>query len=312
LKILENVNDLKKVKQILNKIYIIGFLFLSLNVFSQQKDSKTPTHKDFKKQVNYVRQKQYEGPQPVYYTSPATMEEVDKEEDDDFFDSDSKGGIQFTPEQLDKQRQKKQESLQNQKNNAGGQGGNAKSDPKMSRPEPLEINPPDINPPDFNPPNIQPFNFSGSWIKPVLFILGFILLMLIIYYLLKNKRKGDQRVSTSFSPEIWNPETITKTELELKLEEAIANEDYRTCVRIYYTFILKELISLGKIRWKKEFTNYDFIQQMRKDKSFFEFEKTVRIYDIVWYGEYPVQKQEYAQVEPFLASYYSSIQKNNE
>jgi hypothetical protein len=105
----------------------------------------------------------------------------------------------------------------------------------------------------------------------------------------------------------WNPEVISKTELELRLEAAIADEDYRECVRIYFTFILKELIRKGWIRWKKEKTNHHYVLEMRGRPEFQGFTQSVRIYDLVWYGEYNIDEDIYGLLRPELEAYYKSM-----
>lgn len=110
----------------------------------------------------------------------------------------------------------------------------------------------------------------------------------------------------------WNPEVISKTELELRLEEAVEREDYRECVRIYFTFILKELIRKGWINWKKEKTNYHYVLEMHKRENAAHFNECVRIYDLVWYGDYNIDQDIFGLLQPSFENYYKSLDPVNE
>ena len=48
------------------------------------------------------------------------------------------------------------------------------------------------------------------------------------------------------------PSEIPKSELELALEEALRNQDYRKAIRIYFLFTIKDLSEMNYIFWKKE------------------------------------------------------------
>ena len=115
----------------------------------------------------------------------------------------------------------------------------------------------------------------------------------------------------------WNPDLITKSELELRLEEAMLRGDYRACIRIYFTFILKEMIRLKRIKWKKDLTNFDYLLQVQSNKKiertdFESFSESIRIYDLVWYGEYDIKNEEYSELSPILANYYKHLNSKND
>jgi hypothetical protein len=41
------------------------------------------------------------------------------------------------------------------------------------------------------------------------------------------------------------------------------------------------------------------------------FEECVRIYDLVWYGEYQLSKSDFEEIQPVLLSYYKLIEKDD-
>ena len=136
-----------------------------------------------------------------------------------------------------------------------------------------------------------------------------ILLAFIIYQLIKNKTPKDAVIPFEPLAEDLNPATITKTELELRLEEAMRNEDYRECVRIYFLFAMKNLIERRWIFWKKERTNMHYIIEMQGRPGAYDFEQIVNIYDLVWYGDYELDKSTYAGIQPELERHYLTIER---
>ena len=194
--------------------------------------------------------------------------------------------------------------------NGLGEGGNKPRNPEMGKPEPIEFDPPDIDAPDVDL-DINPPTFSASFGKIVLIILAAVALLLIVYLIIKNYRPRNKKVKSQLVHEEWNPETVTKTELELRLEQAMLENNYRECVRIYFTFILKEMIRLRLIRWKRELTNFDYLLQAHASPNYSEFEESIRIYDLVWYGDYNISKEDYHRLERHLDRHYKLLNAQN-
>lgn len=289
----------------MNKFILFISLFVCFSNLAQV-SKKEPTLENFQRRYKYVKSRSYTGPEQNPYISPADMEDIDDSQSGGTYSGGSNGGgtINYSPQQIQDQRESKY-------GKGNGSGGNLPEDPEMGKPEPIEFDPPDIDSPDVDLPDVDAPSISPQFWK----ILGIILLALIviflIYYIFKNYRPINQRVTSTFSVEEWNPEEISKSELELRLEEALLREDYRECVRIYFTFILKEMIRLKRIRWKKDLTNYDYILQSSSSKNHYLFEETVRIYDLVWYGEYQIKAREYQVLSTHLDHHYKLLNQEN-
>lgn len=292
--------------------YLIHIVFIcwSFQLFSQDKVEKA--WKSEKDKIEYRKEKKYKGPEDWYADSPARMEKDDPEDlyipqnGSSPYSANSPGGSQtYTPQQIQQEREKRYG-----KNYSGT--GNGKPDPELIKPDPIEfpdIDAPDIDAPDVDLPDVDAPDFlsSGGFWKTLLFILLFLLLIWIIYIIVKNRQPSNKKVVVQNVENDWHPEIITKTELELMLEKAMSNEDYRECVRVYFMFILKELTKKSWIKWRAEKTNYDYILEMRSRDNAMGFEEAVRIYDIVWYGDYAITKEVYAKLQPALVSYYKSL-----
>ena len=53
-----------------------------------------------------------------------------------------------------------------------------------------------------------------------------------------------------------------------------------------------------------------YLMEMRSKPQFNLFNETVSIYDIVWYGNYTITKNNYNEVEPKFKQMLSAIQNN--
>ncbi|MCE3295440.1 MAG: hypothetical protein K0R65_1154 [Crocinitomicaceae bacterium] len=308
-----------------HKLLFFIALIIAPVLWSQTKKPE-PSLENFKRKYRYVKEKGYKGPANTYH-SPASMQEQGEEmKQSDPATSSNGGTIQYSPEEIDRirerraQQQQQQQEYQDNEGNGGGpgngqgngrgEGGNKPRNPEMGKPQPIEFDPPDIDTPDMDL-DIDPPSFSASIGKIVLIVLAALALLLILYLIIKNYRPRNKRVKSQLSQEEWNPETISKTELELRLEQAMLENDYRECVRIYFTFILKEMIRLRLIRWKKELTNFDYLLQAQATPNYREFEESVRIYDLVWYGDYNISKQDYQALERHLDRHYKLLNTQN-
>lgn len=308
-----NVNETKKVA-LIKFVLHIALITLSFQLLSQDKIDKA--WKKEKSKVEYRKAKKYKGPDDWYTSSPA---QINQEEEDLYVppnggvpnSANSPGGSQtYTPQQIEEERKRRYGD-----NYQSGQNG--KPDPELIKPEPIEFpdfDAPDVDAPDVDLPDMDAPDFlaSGGFWKTILFIVLFLLVIWIIYILLKNRKPADKRVVVQNVENNWHPEVVTKTELELMLDKAMNSGDYRACVRVYFMFILKELTKKQWIKWRAEKTNYDYLLEMRSKSNFEGFEETVRIYDLVWYGDYKITESAYKELQPRLLNYYKSLNPSNE
>lgn len=279
-------------------LHIVMLLFPVLSVAQAEKEV-WESEKDY---LEYKKSDEYKGPVDWYGSNPASM----KEEDVAQGGYNSSQGIQYSPQQIQRDRRDRYQGY-----DRGGGSGTLPYEPELDREKPVEM--PDFDPPDVDAPDVDMDapNFSGGFWKFLMFLLIFAALFIIAYLIIKNRKPSDKKLVVQVEND-WNPEIISKTELELRLEEAMAREDYRECVRIYFTFILKELIRKGWIQWKKEKTNYHYVLEMQRRPEAYRFSECVRIYDLVWYGEYFIDRDVFELLRPSLEEYYQSLNPKDE
>jgi len=298
------------IKQVL---YIAFLLIAALSFGQDDSEKKETTWKQERKKLKYKKEEGYKGPDNWYGKRPTSMKD---EELSGYgsgsgsygsYGSGSSRSHRYNPQQIQRDRQKRHGGF-----DRGGGSGNLKYDPKVKRPEPIKSpKTTRVQPSQFKAPDASAPAVSTSFWKVLLYILLLVAVMIIVHLIVKRYRPPNKSIPVNVENE-WNPEVITKTELELKLEAAMAGEDYRECVRIYFTFILKELISKGWIRWKKEKTNHHYVMEMGRRSNALSFMECVRIYDLVWYGNYHIDQDIFEMLKPTLENYYKSLDPKDE
>ncbi|MNK00390.1 hypothetical protein D3C87_181740 [compost metagenome] len=306
---MENANVTRKLHSILIKhCFHIVFFFLVItgNPFSiraqeAKKDQEVTTREkwnEIRQKHGYKQSEKYKGPESDYYQSPTSINES--------YSSGSGSpngttkpyqGTPYSPKDLEQG-----------KSGTDGNGGTGtlKEDPNIEPTEPIDI--PDFDPP--KGPNIDAPDISMQFWKWLGIILLIVALAILIFYIIKNQSpRGNKTIPFEALVEDMNPAEISKTELELRLEEATALSNYKECVRIYFLFAMKELIQRKWIFWKREKTNMHYIIEVQGKPISREFEQIVSIYDLVWYGDYSIDSKSYEVIEPQLKTAFQKIEK---
>ena len=167
---------------------------------------------------------------------------------------------------------------------------------------------PDIDAPDWDGPDID--GESATFWKFLFIAIGVILLAFIIYQLFfknANKSKDEAVAPANYEDEELDPSTIQRTQLEIDLDEAIEKEDFRLAVRILYTMILKELVEKNWIIWEKKKTNYHYLLEMNSKKEKGDFDKSIRVFEWVWYGKNIPNNDEFKTVHTFYQRFLTQL-----
>lgn len=270
---------------------------------------------DMQERIKYQRPNEIDYPDKSY-GSPPGIEEENYYSTDEYNQTD--GGVYFDDEDIERSRRKQfgtkgnKTEVKIEKNRKNQIEDIDVPDVDVPDVDLPDVDLPDIDLPDVDLPDVDLPNVDGSFWSSLLIIALIVGLAFLLYFLLVKNGAGtpkDRPIQMS-DDDMWNPTVVTKSELELKLEEAIANEDYRSCVRIYFTFILKELIVKKWIRWEKEKTNHHYLLEMLSKPESKGFNKCVNIFEIVWYGDYSIQRAQYVELEPILKEYYKKLQNS--
>ena len=259
----------------------------------QKNDPVSQKWRDLHSKNSFRPAKEFNGPSTNAATDPSNINEIDPKESTGT--NNPYQGLPYSDKEIKRGRNGKKASV------GSGGSGTLENNPAVRPGE--SINSPEIEVPDSKLPQTS----SGIW--KVLGIIALVIALAYITYLvIKNRTSKDQPLPFVPLQDDLNPATIPKSELELRLEEALKSENYRECVRIYFLFALKSLIEQKQLFWKKEKTNLHYIIDLSDKPSQANFSHIVDIYDVVWYGEYQIAQSTYTQLEPKLKAYYQSIE----
>lgn len=89
-----------------------------------------------------------------------------------------------------------------------------------------------------------------------------------------------------------------ESDLDRFIREASEQGKYALAIRLYYLAIIKELSLNRTILWKKDKTNKEYIQEMRKTNIFQPFREATGIFERVWYGEGELEALDYQAIKP--------------
>lgn len=102
----------------------------------------------------------------------------------------------------------------------------------------------------------------------------------------------DPARSRAYSTE--EEQLVRGEDISTLLAAAIRNENYRLAVRFNYLLLLKLLNEKGYIRYQYQKTNSEYLNEIPQEHVKTPFKKVIRLYDFIWYGNFPVGQEEFS------------------
>ncbi len=133
--------------------------------------------------------------------------------------------------------------------------------------------------------------------RAMLIIMG-VLVMAILIWVLVNYLNGpkNRRVPTNQQLHLALEEVeenLHQSDIDPLIERAVQEQRYDLAVRLYYLNVLKRLSRQGWIRWQKDKTNHQYLQEMRERAVFGDFRELTRIFERVWYGGFALSASDF-------------------
>jgi hypothetical protein len=146
---------------------------------------------------------------------------------------------------------------------------------------------------------------NSTWLLIIMICIlaAAVIYMIIVSFSDKNKKVNPIPVDENKFENL----TITKSELELALEVALKNKNYREAVRIYFIAVIKEMKDRRWIKWEKKKTNHHYINEISGRTQHPDFITATRAFEIVWYGNRTLAENDYNQLEPLFKKLINSI-----
>lgn len=92
-------------------------------------------------------------------------------------------------------------------------------------------------------------------------------------------------------------ENIHEMDFNQLVNETKDTGNYRLAVRYYYLWVLKKLSLREIIDWDWDKTNSDYLYEIKDSGLKKDFEYLSYLYDYSWYGEFPLDANEFARAE---------------
>ncbi|MFX0557645.1 DUF4129 domain-containing protein [Maribacter sp. CXY002] len=139
-------------------------------------------------------------------------------------------------------------------------------------------------------------------------IVPYLLLVVLLFILIKffitvNARSILFAKNNQSTVALSEEEHIIKNEdIQTLIKGALDNDNYRLAVRYYYLYMLQIMTEKDIIDWAHQKTNEDFLNEIQQTQLIEPFQSITRLYDYVWYGDFPIDKTKYVKAESkFLA-----------
>ena len=166
----------------------------------------------------------------------------------------------------------------------------------FERPEP----PP---PPDLPAQELPSFDLSAYRTPLIVGISGIVLagLSFLLYRIfrdLKVKRRADPHPAGGEldASELIEEELVESGVSATLLERAETGGQYAIAVRLRYLGLLHALTQAGLIRYRRDFSNRDYLRQLEGKDLRHEFGAATRLYEQYWYGSYRIDRLSYRVV----------------
>ncbi|HRE75636.1 MAG TPA: hypothetical protein PK637_13135 [Flavobacteriales bacterium] len=168
--------------------------------------------------------------------------------------------------------------------------------------------------PGFAPKISPPSALNLTPLAYIIIGIGILFLLYIIYMVIRQMDgKRNKKVADSNPDEEQEePDAVElpKSELDQRLEAALAKGDHREAVRILFIFLIKALREKNWIHWEKKKTNAHYLNELSSNSFFNDFSKSVYIFELVWYGKRVVSKEHYLEIEPLFRKMIDTVEQN--
>ncbi len=142
-------------------------------------------------------------------------------------------------------------------------------------------------------------------------LLGILIFVLIRFFLKVNARALLQAKKEQSAVGLSEEEHLIKNEdLQQLVQKALADKNYRLAIRYYYLFLLKLMGEKKLIIWELQKTNDDYIQEIKNTELQQPFRIITRLYDYIWYGDFPIDACKYYKAEKSFSTLQKLLNEN--
>lgn len=153
---------------------------------------------------------------------------------------------------------------------------------------------------------------TGFFMSNFHYILMAIALFLIIYKIsgLSFEKLGYKVKKLDNFEADFDTTPIEEINFQQLIADALSKKDYRQAIRFQYLDVLKSLSEKGLISHSRYKSNVEYAYELKDDVLKNEFRQLVFTFDHIWYGEYPVNAEQYQLIHPGFDSFKKQISGN--
>jgi len=107
----------------------------------------------------------------------------------------------------------------------------------------------------------------------------------------------------------WLEEDIHEIDFNKEISQAVTTKSYRVAVRLFYLYTLKQLTDKKLIVWQLDKTNQEYVKEIAKNAPQLkqEFVEATYYFEYVWYGEFPVNAEQFEQAQALYQRFSSKV-----
>lgn len=155
--------------------------------------------------------------------------------------------------------------------------------------------------------------FTDTLLSPMfLFVLFILLLLLLLFFLfrkqlhLKNKSIKNKKLEFNI---LDIEENLEQVELDDFITKAIKGNNYKLAIRLHYLNVLKQLSAANLIKWKKDKTNKNYLNELIQHAYVGQFRFLTLFFEKVWYGDAEANLEVYHEFKKMNDDFMLNIPK---
>lgn len=143
--------------------------------------------------------------------------------------------------------------------------------------------------------------------------LGYLIYRMLGDVNMRKRTKGEEEEQDEINISEIEEEQLVAGGVSLTLLQRAENAgQFDVAVRLLYIQLLKELQDGGLIKYRRDFSNRDYQNQLRSSAFLNDFRDVTADYERYWYGKYPIERLSYRLVHRKVTSLNAAIRAATE
>ena len=139
--------------------------------------------------------------------------------------------------------------------------------------------------------------------------LGYLIYLMLGDVDMRKRTRGEEEEQDKINISEIEEEQLVAEGVSLTLLQRAENAgQFDVAVRLLYIQLLKELQDGGLIKYRRDFSNRDYQNQLRRSKFLNDFRDVTADYERYWYGKYPIERLSYRLVHRKFTTLNAAIQ----